>query len=216
MKGYAFAIVVHSDEPDPEVWEALRATLGSIVVRIERAYADSLKGKLRRLVQDLLASWGLGLSLGAGGFSVQLQADPRLDAEGALLRLLDLPRELNERTGKRSLVVFDEVQDLLRVERADGILEFTRGHPQYAMLFANQLWRRTPRGARPTRAAGARRSRRSRASRGSCCERPGERCPSTSSGWRSRSLHGPRRFTSRPRLRASGSRRAASIAPSGG
>jgi hypothetical protein len=38
-------------------------TLGSIVVRIERAYDHSLKGKLRRTVEQVIRSWGFGVSL---------------------------------------------------------------------------------------------------------------------------------------------------------
>ena len=103
-------------------------TLGDIVVRIERAYNKSLKGKLRRLVEDLFASWGLGVSLGAGGFSLHLQANPSAQTEGVLVRILELPAELHRRTGQRSIIVFDEVQDLLRVERADGILRSVIQH----------------------------------------------------------------------------------------
>ena len=103
-------------------------TLGDIVVRIERAYNKSLKGKLRRLVEDLFASWGLGVSLGAGGFSLHLQSNPSAKTEGVLVRILELPAELHRRTGKHSIIVFDEVQDLLRVERADGILRSVIQH----------------------------------------------------------------------------------------
>lgn len=111
-------------------------TIGGIVVRIERAYATSLKGRVRRFVQNLFSSWGLGLSLGAGGFSVRLQANPQIDAEGALLRVLEVPAEVHRRTGHRSLIVFDEVQDLLRVDRADGILRSVIQHHRDAAAYA--------------------------------------------------------------------------------
>lgn len=103
-------------------------TMGAIVVRIERAYAASLKGPLRRAVDALLRSWNIGVSLGGGGFTASLQSNPRLDAESVLLRLLDLPAKLHERTGKRSLISFDEIQDLLRVEGADGVLRSVIQH----------------------------------------------------------------------------------------
>jgi len=45
-----------------------------------------------------------------------------------LLRLLDLPAKLHERSGVRSLVAFDEFQDLLRVDGADGILRSVLQH----------------------------------------------------------------------------------------
>lgn len=95
-------------------------TLGEIVVRIERAYAERLKGPVRRTVEALLRSWNLGLSLGAGGFAATLQHSPQVKADAVLLRLLELPRELHRRKGIKSAIVFDEFQDVLAVPGADG------------------------------------------------------------------------------------------------
>ena len=138
-----------------------------------------------------------------------------------LLQLLETPQRLHDRHGLRTVIAFDEFQDLLRVEAADGVLrsviqhqhgaatyvfagsapslmerlfsdpsrplleqalpvelgplpaeavyeavlerfratkrdpgdalallvDFTRGHPQRAMLLAHHLWELTPRGA---------------------------------------------------------------------
>jgi hypothetical protein len=38
-----------------------------------------------------------------------------IDRPGEAGELLDLPRELHERTGTRSLIVFDEIQDIFAV-----------------------------------------------------------------------------------------------------
>jgi hypothetical protein len=103
-------------------------SLSSLVVRIERAYDRELKGAVRRTVDALFRTWQVGLSLGAGGFAATLQSNPRVDVESVLLRLLDLPAKLHERTGTRSLVVFDEFQDLLRADGADGILRSVIQH----------------------------------------------------------------------------------------
>ncbi|HSI97581.1 MAG TPA: hypothetical protein VK926_04400, partial [Gaiellaceae bacterium] len=103
-------------------------SLSSVVVRIERAYDRALKGSLRRTVDALFRAWQVGLSLGAGGFTASLQSNPRIDVESVLLRLLDLPAKLHERTGVRSVVAFDEFQDLLRVDGADGILRSVLQH----------------------------------------------------------------------------------------
>jgi hypothetical protein len=103
-------------------------SLSSLVVRIERAYDRELKGAVRRTVDALFRSWQVGLSLGAGGFTATLQSNPRVDVESVLLRLLDLPAKLHERTGVRSLVAFDEFQDLLRIDGADGILRSVLQH----------------------------------------------------------------------------------------
>lgn len=103
-------------------------SLASTVVRIERAYDRSLEGPIRRTVDALFRSWKVGLSLGAGGFTASIQSNPRIDVESVFLRLLDLPAKVYERTGARSLVVFDEFQDLLRVDGADGMLRSVIQH----------------------------------------------------------------------------------------
>ena len=95
---------------------------------MERAYDRSLKGSVRRTVDALFRSWKVGLSLGAGGFTASLQSNPRIDVESVFLRLLDLPAKVFERTGARSFVAFDEFQDLLRVDGADGMLRSVIQH----------------------------------------------------------------------------------------
>ena len=111
-------------------------SLSSLVVRIERAYDRELKGTIRRTVDSLFRAWQVGLSLGAGGFTATLQSNPRVDVESVLLRLLDLPVKLHERTGTRSLVAFDEFQDLLRVDGADGILRSVLQHQTASASYA--------------------------------------------------------------------------------
>lgn len=95
-------------------------SISELVVRIERAYAASLKGGLRSHVEAVLRTWDVGLSLGAGGFAARINSNPRTDSETVLLRLLDLPREVHTRTGKQTLIVFDEIQDILAIPGADG------------------------------------------------------------------------------------------------
>jgi hypothetical protein len=111
-------------------------SLSSLVVRIERAYDRALKGPLRRTVDALLRSWQVGVSLGGGGFAATLRSNPRLDVEAVLLRLLDLPTTVHERTGARSVIAFDEVQDILRVDGADGILRSVLQHQAAAASYA--------------------------------------------------------------------------------
>jgi uncharacterized protein len=111
-------------------------SLGGIVARIERAYARRLRGSLRTRVERLFSTWNLGLSLGGPGFGATLQRNPNTNVEVVLLRLLDLPRELHERTGTRSLIVFDEIQDILAVEGADGQLRSVIQHHRDAASYA--------------------------------------------------------------------------------
>jgi uncharacterized protein len=111
-------------------------SIGELVVRIERAYANSLKGGIRSHVEALFRIWNVGLSLTAGGFTARITANPRADSEAVLLRLLDLPRELHQRTGKQTLIVFDEVQDILAIPGADGKIRSVIQHHENIASYA--------------------------------------------------------------------------------
>jgi len=98
-----------------------------VTIRIERAYAQ-LSGPIRRTIESILRTSGLGLSLGAPGISVKLQLEPRTDPLPALHALLDLPQRVAERSGKRVLVALDEFQDIGKVQDFDKLL---RSHIQH-------------------------------------------------------------------------------------
>jgi uncharacterized protein len=112
-------------------------TLAGIVTRIERAYAESLRGAVRKAADAILRSWNVGVSLGGGGFAVTFRSNPSVDVESVLLRLLELPSRLAARTGKRCVIAFDEMQDVLRVDGADGIV---RSVIQYQVDDASYLF----------------------------------------------------------------------------
>jgi hypothetical protein len=99
-----------------------------VTVRIERAYARQIKGKLRTRLEEFLQSTGLGLSLGAFGISARLQLEPKTDPLPALHALLDLPLRLEQDGGRRALIVFDEFQDVVKIREMDAVL---RSHIQY-------------------------------------------------------------------------------------
>ena len=99
-----------------------------VTIRIERAYAKQLKGPLRKKVDVFLKSTGLGLSLGAFGISARIQTSPATTPLPALHALLDLPLRLEEGGGFRALIVFDEFQDIDKVEGMDSLV---RSHIQY-------------------------------------------------------------------------------------
>src|SRR5215208_2964485 len=118
------------DDARKEGWAAVYVdffgvlTLGDVAARIERAYAAQLEGGL--------ASWFAGirrrlrptLRFGAEEpipAELELSLDPQ--AEPPLLERLALPRRIQERTGQRTLVVFDEFQDVLAAkDRADATI----------------------------------------------------------------------------------------------
>ncbi len=98
-------------------------TLDDVARRIERAYAEQLEGTqaswfagVRRMLKPTLRIGG-----GPVPASVEVELDPQ--AEAPLLERLALPARLHERDGTRTLVVFDEFQDILAVkERADAVI----------------------------------------------------------------------------------------------
>ncbi|MGH9106751.1 MAG: AAA family ATPase [Acidimicrobiales bacterium] len=98
-------------------------TLADISQRIERAYGDQLRGRL--------ALWFTGVrrrlrpTFRAGGGPLPVGVEVTLDAqaEPPLLERLALPRRLHERHGARTLVVFDEFQDVLQAkDRVDAVI----------------------------------------------------------------------------------------------
>src|SRR3954454_10528101 len=118
------------DDARSEGWAAVYVdffgvlTLADVAARIERAYAAQLEGGL--------ASWFAGVrrrlrpTLRFGGeqevpAELELSLDPQ--AEPPLLDRLALPTRILERTGQRTLVVFDEFQDVLAAkDRADAVI----------------------------------------------------------------------------------------------
>ena len=94
---------------------------GDVMARLEKGY-DGLRSGPRRAARAAIRAMRPGLSVGAGPLRVEAhpvpaESDPRL-----LAGLLDLPLELFERTGTRTLVAFDEFQALLAVDpEIDGL-----------------------------------------------------------------------------------------------
>jgi uncharacterized protein len=119
--------VIH--DADREGWATVYVdffgvlTLADIAQRIERAYAEQLQGAL--------ASWFAGArrmlhpTFRAGGGPLPAGLEVTLDAqaEPPLVDRLALPRRLYERHGTRTLVVFDEFQDVLAAtDRTDALI----------------------------------------------------------------------------------------------
>lgn len=89
-------------------------SLTDLVGRIEEGY-DRLRSPLRRAAMGMIETLRPKLSLGAGPLRIEAQAIPRDEANRVLAALLDLPLALFERSGARTLVAFDEFQELLAV-----------------------------------------------------------------------------------------------------
>jgi hypothetical protein len=83
--------------------------------RIERAYSEQLDSRLRRWYGGLVQTLNPTLAAAPGGVGVT--SKPRANAPGLLDRLA-LPRRIHERTGRLSVIAFDEFQELVRIDPA--------------------------------------------------------------------------------------------------
>lgn len=95
-------------------------SLADVAARLERGYRG-LRTAGRRAADAAMRALRPRVSVGAGPIKVEagpLAGVPVVDSN-VLMGLLDLPLELFERTGSRTLVAFDEFQELLAV--GDGI-----------------------------------------------------------------------------------------------
>jgi uncharacterized protein len=88
-------------------------SIDDITVTIEQAYRGSLQGSLRQAAVAAIRYLRPRATAGVPGAGVELA--PRVEAERVRLLgdLLDLPLRLHQRTGTRTLVIFDEFQELL-------------------------------------------------------------------------------------------------------
>ena len=94
-------------------------SLADAAARIASAYRG-LQGPAGRVAGEALRALRIGLSAGPVSASA---AAPEGSLERDLIELLDLPVRIFARTGSRTLVVFDEFQDLLALrEGLDGLV----------------------------------------------------------------------------------------------
>lgn len=108
-----------------------------VMVRIEQAYYEGLKGPLARWFLGMRKRWRPSVGVRAP------LAEARIEPAGAeppalLYDLLDLPRGIYERSGKRTLVVFDEFQDLLAA--SDGLDGIFRSRIQHHTTEASYIF----------------------------------------------------------------------------
>ena len=96
-------------------------------IRLEQAYR-ALRGPTARVLAGLLPEVGLTIGLQGVSLSASSRRATTQDPLRTIHDLLDLPRKLFERTGRRALIVFDEFQELLALDGMDGVL---RSHIQH-------------------------------------------------------------------------------------
>lgn len=110
-------------------------TLPEVSRRIEEAYLSAIGGPARRAVAAVTRRWKGKLVITPGGVGGELEPVKRREQQ-RLSDMLDLPKKVFERSGVRTLVVFDEFQDLLRIDsEVDGLLrskiQFHRDEASY-------------------------------------------------------------------------------------
>jgi uncharacterized protein len=110
-------------------------TLPEVSRRIEEAYLSAIGGPGRRAVSAVTRRWTGKAVVAPGGIGAEVEPVQRRDQQ-RLADILDLPRKVFERSAVRTLVVFDEFQDLLRVSPdIDGLLrskiQFHRDEASY-------------------------------------------------------------------------------------
>ncbi|HEV7845671.1 MAG TPA: hypothetical protein VGO83_05415 [Thermoleophilaceae bacterium] len=97
-------------------------TLAEVARRIEEAYLAGLAGPARRAVSAIARRWRGKITVAPGGVGGELEP-VRSSEQQRLSDMLDLPKAVFQKTGQRTLVVFDEFQDLLHMKsEVDGLL----------------------------------------------------------------------------------------------
>jgi hypothetical protein len=86
-------------------------SLADVTERVELGYRRALQGPVRRWFDGVARTLQPSLQAGVPGASVSATAQPQ---QASLLERLALPRRFHDKYGRRSLIVFDEFQDLLR------------------------------------------------------------------------------------------------------
>ncbi len=98
------------------------ATLDDVADRIERAYVKALTGTIGQWFTGLRRTFKPIGTVGGGPVPAGVSVDLSARTREALLDRLALPAKVNERSGDRVHVVFDEFQELDMVSpHADGI-----------------------------------------------------------------------------------------------
>lgn len=110
-------------------------TLGEVSRRIEEAYLSALGGPARRAVSAVTRRWSARVVVAPGGVGAEIEPVRRREQQ-RLSDMLDLPTKVFGRSGARTLVIFDEFQDLLRIDSdVDGLLrskiQFHRDEASY-------------------------------------------------------------------------------------
>jgi hypothetical protein len=112
-------------------------TLSDIALRLAQAWTRLPQGPLAKAAAVVLPYVG-GVDVSGGVATLHLRPRPAPTGGGNPGGVLDIPRAVAERTGRRVLVVLDEFQAIASVDRADAIVRSQIQHhtDQVSYLFA--------------------------------------------------------------------------------
>jgi uncharacterized protein len=101
-------------------------TLDDIADRIEAAYLQGLKGPIAKWFNMWRRTLGPITRFGGGAIPAQLELS--LGRSEPILQRLNLPLKIHEHHGKRSLIAFDEFQDVMQANGADAVIRSAIQH----------------------------------------------------------------------------------------
>jgi uncharacterized protein len=111
-------------------------TRSDVAARIESAYAEQLPRRLARWFEGIRRTLRAGVRAGGGPLPMSVELTAGDGAERGLLDWLALPRQLHAAKGVRTLIVFDEFQDvLLAGERIDAVIRSEIEHHAQAARY---------------------------------------------------------------------------------
>jgi uncharacterized protein len=112
-------------------------TEDDVAARIESAYAEQLPRRFARWFEGVRRTLGGSLRAGGGPLPISVEVSKHGTASGrTLLAWLGLPRQLHEAKGVRSMIVFDEFQDILLAgSRIDAVMRSEIEHHAQAASY---------------------------------------------------------------------------------
>lgn len=104
-------------------------SLAGVSERVEAAYRQQLQGAIQRTAASVIRTLRPRAAAGAAGVRAEIAPQIDEDARRVLGRMLDLPLDIYKKNGTRTLVAFDEFQDVLRIGgEVEGLI---RSHIQH-------------------------------------------------------------------------------------
>jgi uncharacterized protein len=107
-----------------------------VAARIELAYVDALKGPVASWYAAFRRRWRMKARGGVPGAGMEVESLSPHEAADALHELLDLPKAVHDRSGKPTVVGFDEFQEVLSAGgNIDGLIRSRIQHHRHEAAY---------------------------------------------------------------------------------